>query len=376
MSNTMNTKYLSVGTSGKRFDTTWIPALDEEACKEQFHAKFVTPFETWVDTAIPYNPVAKTISLDETGYPIFPRRVDVVRSTGEDLQNLTEAFLEILYVYDSEKQYGETVPWDQVAQYPTTFYDNVKFPLPVNLRRPTSMDDIHQLEPFHFRRLVQQPDPPEPDSQSTPASSALPSTLTHDPMVGEDIRSTPAAPPTSILPPPQWLLHRILRMERDSAHTKEARVNAPPAPSAVLDSSAHAPTSAQPSTPTPAATATTPLAVEESQANDASEDPDSSPPSLSPNSSALSPSPPPPTVKTPAPRRGRGRKKSTLSADHGEPSGEQEQTKAKGNRKRVNNVAVAGPLGTNEERVLRRSRQNTEESDVVEQPPAKKTRRK
>lgn len=87
---------MSIGTSGKRFDRTWLPALDEATSEEQHHVKFVSPFATWADANIPVDASTQLFDFDTHGYPIFPK-VDLLRSTGEDLQDIMEVYLDKVY---------------------------------------------------------------------------------------------------------------------------------------------------------------------------------------------------------------------------------------------------------------------------------------
>lgn len=87
---------LSVGTSGRRFNRTWLPALDESVSEEQYHAKFVSPFLTWADNAIPADTVNQSFDCDAHGCPFFPN-VNLLRSTGEDLQVLMDEYLNKVY---------------------------------------------------------------------------------------------------------------------------------------------------------------------------------------------------------------------------------------------------------------------------------------
>lgn len=87
---------MSVGTSGKRFDRTWLPELGETVSEEQFQTKFVSPFATWADIAIPEDPYTQSFDLDDHGFPIFPK-VDLLRTTGEGLQGVMDGYLNDLY---------------------------------------------------------------------------------------------------------------------------------------------------------------------------------------------------------------------------------------------------------------------------------------
>lgn len=85
-----------MGTSGKRFNRTWLPVLDESAAEEQYHTKFVSPFLTWADNAIPVDLSTRSFDLDTHGCPIFPK-VNLLQSTGEDLQALMDGYLNKVY---------------------------------------------------------------------------------------------------------------------------------------------------------------------------------------------------------------------------------------------------------------------------------------
>ena len=86
-----------MGTSGKSFNQTWLPALGEAASEAQFHARFLEPFTSWANTVIPEDAYVALFDFNDHGYPIFPTRINVLHSTGEELQGVMETYLNLVY---------------------------------------------------------------------------------------------------------------------------------------------------------------------------------------------------------------------------------------------------------------------------------------
>ncbi|KAJ7718619.1 hypothetical protein B0H14DRAFT_3521619 [Mycena olivaceomarginata] len=111
----------------------------------ELQANYGDPWAMFADAVIPRAIVAENsvIPRNPFGVPVFPS-IDLNTVTPADTRLLlTEYWVHIwAYAWSPDTDYP-SVPWEDIARNPSAYYDTVKFPLPLVLALPQTLNALH-----------------------------------------------------------------------------------------------------------------------------------------------------------------------------------------------------------------------------------------